>query len=111
MFSKLFELSHRRNFSQAVGFYISYSLITAIITVILASISLYIFKLDTSKQLILIGNYTSFLFTLFISILILYKKKLTKNFYLILIAVFSSILSYYGGVLIGFLPVTFITTK
>ncbi|MCH7640638.1 hypothetical protein IID22_00345 [Patescibacteria group bacterium] len=57
------------------------------------------------------GNILAILVTLGLSFTILSKKNLLSSFGYILLALFSGILAFLGGGLLGLIPVAYLTTK
>ena len=123
MFKNLTSFSYKRNWKEAVGFYLVYLILGVILSGIIAGIIGPIILLGfrnldisqaksqgfaTGQQ---IGTYTIIMFVLIISGLLLKSKKLFKNFWYLVLALLGVILTVFGGLLLGLIIPAFITTK
>lgn len=107
MFSKLTDYSYKRNAKEAVGFYIAYFLLIILfswLTGVLFGGS----DLQANWQL---GTKVAVVISTGLSFILLFKKNLKSNFKYILLAILSGILAYYGGGLLGLVPVAYISTR
>jgi len=114
MFAKLTDFSYKRCVKEAVGFYIAYLVMLLIITIILIILTILITGQEgqhTSNLAIRIGAISAMISCIVISFIILYKKKLTNNFILIFVALLSCVLAYFGGALLGLIPVAYLSTR
>lgn len=112
MFKKLTDFSYKRNTLEALGFYIAYLIILTVSAFIIGAV------LGTAT-----GNEDNFAFgakigvifaiiaILCLSFVVLSKKKLTNNFSYLLLGLLSGVLAYFGGGLLGLIPVAYLTTK
>src|SRR6185369_1445080 len=111
MFKNLTDFSYRRNWKEAVGFYIAY-LILVILAAIVASL---LIPSDASNYEegfnhgVKVGTYVAALCSLIIPFIILKKKNLLSNFPLILLALVSGICGYLGGGIFGLIIPAFLT--
>jgi len=115
MFKNLTNFSYKRNWKEAIGFYLSYLLLFIILGVIISVLIDILSGANTFDQGLNIGlkvgMITSIIFCVITSGLLLKEKKLFKNFWYIFLVLLSGILAYFGGSLFGLIIPAFITTK
>ena len=113
MFNNLSNFSYKRNFKEAVGFYIYYLIYILIFAVFITVVTEIIFQFPAEKSFevgLNIGILSSVFITIILSYLILSKKKLL-NFNNILFILLSGIFSFFGGDVLGLTIVAFLTTR
>jgi len=91
MFKNLFNFSYKRNWKEAIGFYLVYLFISIAVTLLLSTIQGILNELlgvSTPNMFMLVSP----LFCLIISILLLKRRGLLKNFGYLLLALLSFIL-------------------
>lgn len=128
MFKELTNFSYKRNLFEAIGFYIAYSLLSLILAEIAVAIFMnlnYIFGdffkisqqanfIDSVKngfQLgIIIGHFFYTIYCLILSLEIICKKHLGKNFIAITLSLLSLLFVYFGGALLGLIPITILSS-
>ena len=113
MFKDLFLLEKVRTKKEAVGFYLAYLLLLALVA---GLVSFFVgdpkAPFDEGFQSgQIIGAYFSIIACLILSLFVLYKKKQLNSFGLILIAVLSGIGAIFLGGLLGLVFVAYLTTK
>ena len=113
MFKDLFLLEKVRTKKEAVGFYLAYLLLMALVSGLVAT-----FLGDPTASFDegfqdgqIVGIYFSSIACLILSLFVLYKKKQLNSFGLILIAVLSGIGAIFLGGLLGLVFVAYLTTK
>ena len=111
MFEKPFKLKLKRNLISAIGFYTIHLFILIIFSILGFLIIKNAFSLDQFVIGIEVGKISAIFYSVSLSILILYKKKLFKNPVLVIIGVSPFLLAYYGGGILGLLPASFLSTK
>jgi len=117
MFNKLTDFSYRRNWKEAVGFYIAYLLLMILVGSLLGGIIGSLFlpaAADFSGGFdfgVRVGTVVAVLISLLLSFAILAKKHLLNNFGLILLAIVAGILAFFGGGLLGLIPIAYLTTR
>src|SRR3989344_3677755 len=104
MFKNLTDFSYKRNWKEAVGFYLAFFVLLIIISVLLSGMLVVMGLIDGFEEGSRFGTIMAVIFCSIISILLLKKKKLLNNFGYI-------ILSLIGGALLGLIIPAFITTK
>lgn len=114
MFNNLTNFSYKRNFKEAIGFYIFWLIFILVVGGLLA-IVLSIITGQTDKEAarefgFKVGVVMAILTNLTISFLILRKKNLFGISYIIL-ALLSGVLASVGGGLLGLIPTTYLSTK
>lgn len=113
MFNKLIDFSYERSLIEALGFYISYLILGLILVLVIGgAIGLSIGLKNTNDEWgYFMGRIIVIIFVLALSFLILYKKKLLSNLWLILLALSSIVLADFGGIWFGMIIPAFFTTK
>ncbi len=111
MFANLTVFSYKRDLKEAVGFYIFYLILVALLGGLLAGVFGLIIGNDSFEAGLWFGTVVAMIFSLVLSFLILYKKNLLGNFVYILIALASFLLPLLGGGLLGLIPVAYLSTK
>lgn len=110
MFKDLTNLKLRRTGKEALGFYIAYLVFTILAAVIVSGV-LGAFSGNGAQFSVGSDTLTGIVVCLVLSYLIVKKKKLTSNFANLLLILLSGALAYYGGGLLGLIPVAYLTTK
>ncbi|MBU4338569.1 hypothetical protein KKB43_02500 [Patescibacteria group bacterium] len=114
MFNNLTDFSYKRNFKEAMGFYIFWLVFILVVGGLLA-IVLSIIIGQTDKEAarefgFKVGVAMAILTNLAISFLILRKKNLRGISYIFL-ALLSGVLASVGGGLLGLIPTAYLSTK
>lgn len=110
MFKNLTNLKSRRNTKEAFGFYLAYLVFIILLAMIVGAI-LGAVSAGGSDLGIGADTITGIVVTLALAYAIVKKKKLMSNFANLLLVLLSGVLAYYGGGLIGLIPVAYLTTK
>lgn len=115
MFNNLVDFSYKRNWKEAVGFYLAYLVLGVILAAIAGGLSSFFSEIGTFEQGynqgVKAGSVTGVIFCLLISIVLLKQKKLFINFGYIILALLGVILSLLGGLLFGLMIPAYLTTK
>jgi len=113
MFKNLLNFSYRRNVKEAIGFYIAYVVISALGTIVISAILSLATGNESDVEFHLrIAIIIAIITTLSLSFLILKSKNLLGNFfYIILLLLSVLLLVYFGGVFLGLIPVSFLSTR
>lgn len=116
MFSKLTDFSQKRTGKQALGFYLAYLVLGIILGAIAGALSGTLFATGgTTTEAYTAGFQggliVAILYPMVISFLVLRGKKLTNNFGYLLLGVLSGVLGFFGGALLGLIPVAYLTTR
>lgn len=110
MFKNLTNFSYKRNWKEAIGFYLAFFLVCIILGAIAGASVGISGAMDVYKSR-RAGTVVSVIFCLIVSGLLLKEKKLFKNFGYILLALLSGLLAVFGGSLLGLIIPAFMTTK
>jgi hypothetical protein len=115
MLGNLTNFSSKKNWKQALIFYLAYFLLGLFIT-LLASLPEAMLGLVSGANLEIlrklhVGLIVSVIFCWIISGILLKNKKLFYNFGYIILALLSGVLAYFGGLLLGLIIPAIITTK
>lgn len=106
----LTDLSHKRNFFEAVLFYfLSLCLIVAVSGTLTAIFGIFT-QSNSLMEATIVSSVITFILNMALSILILKAKNLTGDFVLFLLAIFSGLLTIIGGSLLGLLIVAYFST-
>jgi len=123
MFNNLINFSYKRNWKEAIGFYIFYLILglvfSGLINLILGftmQIGIQHLSIDQARSQVDAfthdsARYEFIVFVLMILILLLKTKKLLNNFKSILVILLSILLTYIGGIILGMLIPTLLTTS
>ncbi|MGI6775953.1 MAG: hypothetical protein ACOX5S_01485 [Patescibacteria group bacterium] len=111
MFKNLLDYSYKRSFKEAIGFYISYLVLTLILAVLLTSVLGPTSGQENFDFGYRVWNLVAIIVTVTLSFLILKKKEFLGNFFYFILALLSGVLSYFGGGLLGLIPVAFLSTR
>jgi len=112
MFKNLLDLEYKRTWLQAIGFYLAYFLFIVILGFLAGALIGLAFSGSNLFGIgVQIGNIMAIIICLALSFTILYKKNQLKSFGLILLALLSGILAFFGGGLLGLIPAAFLTTR
>ncbi|MFH1389762.1 MAG: hypothetical protein ABIH56_03455, partial [Candidatus Margulisiibacteriota bacterium] len=114
MFKKLFDYGYERNIIEAIGFYIAYFIIVVIGASLFTAIVERMFRIfgvvmsyGASASA---GNLIAIVTTIILVIVVVKEKKAFKHFGFILLGATAAILSYYGGAVVGLIPIAYLTT-
>jgi len=111
MFKNLTNFVYKRNVKEAIGFYIAYLVLVILVAMVLGGI----FELVTGDESfefgLRIGNVVAIIASVGLFFLILKKKNLMGRFGYIILGLISGLLAFYGGGLLGLIPVAFLTTR
>src|SRR3989338_1590812 len=111
MFKKITDFSYKGNIIEALGFYLTYLLLT-LIAVVICAILIEVITGNSSFLLgTIIGKIIALIFSAVAGCMVLYKKKLVKNMLYIFLVILSAVLSYYAGAIIGLILIAYLTTK
>ena len=117
MFKNLTNFNYPRNVKEAIGFYLAYSTLIAIvgglvgggIEIVVYPNSFYILGIQVVK---IVGKILSIITCLGLSFLVLRDKNLLDNFKFIFLGLLSGVLSIFSfGLLGGLIPVAYLTTR
>ncbi len=111
MFLELTNFALKRTPKQALGFYFAYLLFIIILSGLIGGLFGYFSKSVTYEIGARLGTLISVVTSLYLSFLMLQKKKLTKNTRFLLLAILSGFLAYIGGGLLGLIPASYLSTK
>jgi uncharacterized membrane protein YoaK (UPF0700 family) len=115
MFKNLTDLSYKRNWKEAIGFYLAYLLLGFILGAVAGAFMAAQSGATTFdqgfNQGVSIGAMVGIAYSLIVACALLWKKKLYKNFGYVLLALVSGILAAFGGSLLGLIIPAVITTK
>ena len=114
MFKDLLVFEKDRTPKEALGFYLAYLLLAALLGALL---SYFFVPPDPSMTFAeefqagaAVGQYFAVIFCLALSFMILYKKKKLQNFGLVLVGILSGICAIFLGGLLGLVPTAYLTT-
>lgn len=108
MFSKLTDFGVKRDTQQAVGFYLAY-LVAIIVIAMIAAVLVapigggYLIGVRVGSNVAVVGS-------LVLSFLVLQKKNLLNDFKFLLIGLLAGLLAFFGGGVLGLIPVAYLTT-
>ena len=115
MFKNLTNFSYKRNWKEAVGFYLAYFLVGLILGGIggaLSGIQSGASTFDEGFRSSLgVGAMVAIVYCLIIACLVLAQRKLYKNFGYVILALLSAVLAAFGGLLWGLIIPAFMTTR
>ena len=113
MFNNLTDFAFKRNWKEALGFYLAYLALALLIAIILGipAILSGLVDINNYAQLTKIAAYFSCIYCATISIFILTKKQLWNNLEYILLGLLGILLGVGTGVLLGMVVPAFLTTK
>lgn len=116
MFKKLTEFSYKRNWKEAIGFYLAYFLVGLILAGIAGGLLIIIqsgvntFGEGFNAGLV-IGQIVGVIYSLIISFAVLIQRKLYKNFGYVILVLLNGLLALFGGLLLGLIIPAFMTTR
>lgn len=117
MFKNLANFSYKRNWKEAIGFYVAYTFVGLIVGGIVSGLagSLQLYSTGADKPidvgLLALGDVLAIIYSLIISFMVLIQRKLHKNFGWIILALMSGIIALLGGWLLGLALPAFMTTR
>lgn len=118
MFSHIFSLRHRRNLSQAIGFYVVYVLLFLFVGSILGTLGIlsappidFSDVLRDPRLLLNAVAVASIVYSLVLAFGIIEKKGLLHRMDLVAFALLSGVFAILGGILLGLVPAAYLTTK
>jgi hypothetical protein len=112
MFKHLTDFAYKRSFKEAIGFYLAYLFLIILLAALLGGLMGLIAGQEDSFEFGLrVGNIVAIVVTMGISLLILRKKGFLGNFGYIILIILSGLLAFFGGGLLGLIPVAFLTTR
>lgn len=111
MFKNLINYAYKRNLKEAVGFYIAYLILIVILASLVGAMVGAITRVNNYSLEFKLGQIIAALFSLILSFLILYKKKLLNNFLYIILAILSGLLAYLGGGIFGLIPAAYLSSR
>ena len=114
MFKDLLLFEKERTPKEALGFYLAYLLLTALLggltSFLLVPYDPSMGFADEFQASAAVGQNTVVIFCLALSFMILYKKKKLQSFGLVLIGVLSGFCAIFLGGLLGLVPTAYLTT-
>ena len=111
MFYNLTDLPYRRTPLQALGFYIAYFSIGLIVIVVLGYVLALIGIIESYDDGFAVGNIGAILISTLLAYFVAKSKYLLGSFLIIFLIILSGLLAIIGGLLLGLIPVAYITTK
>jgi len=111
MFKNLTQFSYKRTPLQALGFYIAYLILIALVAGIMGAVIGLAIGSGDFETGFRFGNLIAIVSVIGLSFLILKSKNLMGNFALILVALLSGVLAYFGGGLLGLIPAAYLSTR
>ena len=119
MFKNLTDFSYKRNFIEALGFYLAYLLLLIILNMLIMELVAVVIGTPMAKRVMLdIMSYVSLIYFIFLSLKIVLAKKLFKNFIatstvkdsLMITMPLQSIIFYLlYGIFAGLVPISVLT--
>ena len=111
MFKNLTKFEKKRTTNQAIGFYIAYLVATMLAAMIIAGL----FGGGSSNSNafaigVRVGSAAAILVSVGLAYMIIQARKLSGEFKFILIGLLAGVLAYFGGGLLGLIPVAYLTT-
>jgi len=106
MFKKLVDFDYKRTTKEALGFYLAYLLLNFVVGAVIGTLA----QQDFSTSWTL-GSYGAVVTQFILGILIIRNRNLYKNFVYIILVLLSVGLSYWGGGLLGLIPLAYLTTR
>jgi len=107
--------SYKRNWKEAIGFYIAYFVIGLILLAIsgsLAGTQNNVTTFDEGFEMgAKIGAMMAIIYSLVLSLIVLIQGKLHKNYGYLILALLSPILAVFGALLAGMIIPAFLTTR
>jgi hypothetical protein len=108
----LFNFNYKRGVWGAIGFYFVYVILFFILTLVVGyfvsqgkSVS------EAQEAGMAAGRIMGIGFPTLIAFLVVFAKKLFKDPVTLVVALLTPVLAYFGAMIIGFLPVAFLTTR
>lgn len=111
MFTNLTNLSYQRNKKEALGFYITYLVITILLGTFISAVAGLIVGHSSFSLGIKIATLTALVVSMALSFLIIKRKKTTDNYGYIIIALLSGVLALLGGGILSLIPTTYLSTR
>jgi hypothetical protein len=111
VFTNLTNLSYQRNKKEAIGFYITYLVITILLGTIISAIVGVIVGHSSFSLGIKIATLTALVVSVALSFLVIKRKKVTDNYGYIILALLSGVLALLGGGILGLIPTTYLSTR
>ena len=111
MFKNLTDFSYTRTRKEALGFYIAYLVLIVVVAGLLGGIVGMVSGNGGFEAGTRVGGIVAVIFCLALSFTILSKKSRMSNFVLILVALFSGVLAFLGGGVLGLIPTAYLSTK
>lgn len=105
------QFSHQRSKKEALIFYGFFLLVSAILGFVLGLIFLSNNDIQTNNDnFLLMHFFVNPIYCALLALLVVLKKR-TSTQYRFLLVILSAVLGYYGGTILGLLPIAYITTK
>lgn len=111
MFKNLTKFKVKRNLKEAIGFYIAYLVFVVLVSVVAATLAGMVTGNDNFEFGVRIGTMVAILTSLALSFAILKERNLQNNFVYVLLALVAGVLAYFGGGLLGLIPVAYLSTR
>lgn len=111
MFNNLTDFSYKRSIKEAIGFYIAYWFSFGLMGFLLGLFMSFFIRNLSFESGMGVGTIMSMVLCPLLSFLIMKSKNLLGNFIYIILLILSSILAFFGGGLLGLIPVAFLTTR
>jgi len=111
MFKDLTKFGTHRTTNQAIGFYIAYLIATMLVAMIAAGLfGAGASNSDAFATGVRIGSAVAILISVGLAYMVIQARKLGGEFKNILIGLLAGVLAYFGGGLLGLIPVAYLTT-
>lgn len=112
MIQKLFNISYKRNFQDALIFYVFYLLVFSLVTILVEYIIFAIFSLNGNAKIeIWIELFLTVLSSMIFSFVILLKKNLVYDYRYIITVILVGVISFiFRGYILSMIIITYLTT-
>lgn len=110
MFEKLFNVSYKRDWQGAFGFYIFYLFVFSLAMACLFLVYRRITGEMTIEQMDYFRKIISSAIVALFMIFVLESKKFNKDITYVSLVVGSTLVAFFGGLLFGLVPISYITT-
>jgi hypothetical protein len=114
MFKELLNFAYKRNFKEAIGFYLAHLVLFLLAIFILGTILASASGIEDTKIAyafgLRMGSVVAIVYCVALASVVVKKKKLFGHFGYILIILLSGAVAIFGGALFGMLPVAYLTT-
>jgi uncharacterized membrane protein YhdT len=111
VFKDLFAFEKERNAREALGFYLAYLVLFMVLAFLIGGVAAVMLGFEDFEDGIIVGTLLAIVVCTALPFIVLYKKNQLKNYGLVLIALSSGICALLSGLLLGLIPVSYLTTK